>query len=306
MLSEIEMIAKEFLLDCEIRGLSVKTIKNRKFEIGKFLDFLYTAGVKEISGVNRMVIKQYLAFKSSQNLSRSSIRAFYFCVSSFITFCEKERYLPKNIMEGLEPPKIEQRQVNALTYEEVIKLLNSYTTQSFKQLRGKTAIALLADTGVRSNELLNIKLDHIQQDSIFIEKAKGNKQRTVYLSALSTQILSKYLRRPQDYFTDHALIDEEYLFVSSTVGRQLTYAGLYQIIKFAEKKAGLKDVRPHKFRHFYAVQSLSNGLDLFFVQRVLGHKSVSTTAKVYLGSMQEAEVKRNAKLNSPLLKRNKK
>ncbi|WP_420911963.1 tyrosine-type recombinase/integrase [Listeria grandensis] len=72
----------------------------------------------------------------------------------------------------------------------------------------------------------------------------------------------------------------------------------------ASKKAGIEGIRcsAHTFRHYYAIQSLKNGMDLFTLSKLLGHSDLATT-QIYLGSMGYDAIEVQAKQHSPLMGR---
>lgn len=121
-------------------------------------------------------------------------------------------------------------------------------------------------TGVRVNELLNIKPSNIEaQNSVVnIVKANGRKQRRVHLDAETVKMLSEYVYAQQ-------LPDDRPIFA-------LKQRQVRNIVKHYGSIIG-KDVHPHTFQHSYAIHCVRNGWDIRRLQQVLEHSSMNTTAQ---------------------------
>jgi integrase/recombinase XerD len=129
-------------------------------------------------------------------------------------------------------------------------------------------LRVLWRTGVRVNELLNIRPSDIEQGNgvVNIIKAKGGKQRRVHLDEETLEMLSRYVIEQQ-------LPDDRPLF-------ELKQRQVRNIVKRYGDIIG-KDVHPHTFRHSFAIYCVRNGWDIRRLQQVLGHSSLNVTA-VYL------------------------
>ena len=131
-------------------------------------------------------------------------------------------------------------------------------------------ISLLYGAGLRVSELVRLKMKHFDFDRnrIFIEQAKGKKDRYTLLPTTLRKILQKQntLKKPNDY-----------LFTNPT-DYHLTTTTIQKIIKSAAEKADIKKhVHPHTLRHSFATHLLENGTDIRYIQELLGHKNLATT-----------------------------
>lgn len=147
-------------------------------------------------------------------------------------------------------------------------------TDDFDTVRGKTAIHLLLDTGIRVGELVAINLGDVSlKNGCLVINGKGNRQRLVYL-------LQKPLyRKIEQYLTWRNSVPTctEKLFITSN-GRALLPPDVRVTLRDLAKAAGIsKHVTPHMLRHTCATQWLEAGLDIRYVQKLLGHQSISTT-----------------------------
>jgi len=139
-----------------------------------------------------------------------------------------------------------------------------------KNIKHKCIIELLYSCGLRLNELINLKIQHIDSERmrILVENAKGGKDRYVMLSDTLLQDLRKYwdMYRP-----------ENYLFQGQN-NMKYSDKSVQNVVKNAALKSGIKQkVSPHILRHSFATHLLENGTDIRFIQELLGHKSIKTT-----------------------------
>ncbi|MGA7077018.1 MAG: tyrosine-type recombinase/integrase [Halobacteriota archaeon] len=153
-----------------------------------------------------------------------------------------------------------------LQADEVHQLLDAAEACS---TRDYLILRVLWRTGVRINELLNIKPSDIEPKNqiINVTKAKGGKQRRVPLDAETIGMLS-------DYVSASNIREDQPIF-----GIKQRWAR--EIVRRYGARVGRRGLHPHTFRHSFAIHCVRNGWDIRRLQVVLGHNSMATTA-VYL------------------------
>ena len=182
-------------------------------------------------------------------VNKAKITSFTFYYYSYRNFIET---IVKDITDYLEKP-----QVDVLL--EAAAACNN---------RDYLIIKLLWRTGIRVNELLNIRPcdPEYHTNMVRILKAKGNKQRRVPLDPGT-------LAQLQAYIESNKIAEEELIF-------PITQQWARVILNKYAKLIG-KNIRPHTFRHSFAINSVRHGVDIRRLQQVLGHSNINTTA-VYL------------------------
>ena len=149
--------------------------------------------------------------------------------------------------------------------EEVGRILNSPVN-----IKHKLLLWIIYSCGLRRSEVTNIKLNDIDRNRsiIHIREGKGMVDRIVPVSEKVWHKIDEYLA---------AYSPREYLFEGQTGGRYSSES-VYRVFKQAMAKAGIrKDVGAHSLRHSYATHLHENGLDIKYIQELLGHKSTRTT-----------------------------
>jgi site-specific recombinase XerD len=126
----------------------------------------------------------------------------------------------------------------------------------------------LLDTGARAQEFLNINLEEFNHTTgeIFIRRGKGGKPRTVYLGRKSRKAVRGYFK----FRTDGS----NSLWVTIH-GERLTYGGLRSIVRRRAKLAEVEVPALHDFRRAFALNMLRAGVDIFSIQKLLGHADIS-------------------------------
>jgi len=149
--------------------------------------------------------------------------------------------------------------------EEVVRILNSPGN-----IKHKLLLWIIYSCGLRRSEVTNIKLKDIDCNRriIHIREGKGMVDRIVPISEKVWQKIDEYLA---------GFTPREYLFEGQTGGRYSSES-VYRVFKTALVRAGIrKDVGVHSLRHSYATHLHENGLDIKYIQELLGHKSTRTT-----------------------------
>ena len=139
--------------------------------------------------------------------------------------------------------------------------------------RGAVIVLTLLDTGLRINELINLRMENVWlQEGLVKVLGKGNKERLVPIGKQIRQLLWRYITQ---YRPEPARPNLDNLFLTHD-GGPLTKNRLETIIKNLGRKAGLQGVRcsPHTFKHTFCIQFLRNGANLFSLQQMTGHSSL--------------------------------
>ena len=165
-------------------------------------------------------------------------------------------------------PKPETRLPVILSPEEVLRLLEA--APSFPH---HVIFSTMYGTGMRVSEAVHLRAADIdsQRMVIRIEQGKGRKDRYVQLSPKLLELLRRYWRKVRP---------PEWLFPGQVPNQPLSRDAVGSAVAQASRRAGLKKrPSPHSLRHAYAVHLLEAGTDLRKIQLLLGHRSLSTTAR---------------------------
>lgn len=165
----------------------------------------------------------------------------------------------------LKRPRKSRTLPTVLSKEEVLQLLIST-----RNLKHRAALTMIYSAGLRISELLNLRLSdiNIERRQVFIRMAKGRKDRVVILA-------DSFIPMFRNYLISYA---PKYYFIEGPEGKTYSAGSIRAIIKRSAAKAGIsKRVTPHTLRHSYATHLLESGIDLRYIQELLGHQRPETT-----------------------------
>ena len=186
----------------------------------------------------------------------------------------------KRMYYNVNRPKKEKRMPRILTVEEVELLL-----KHCNNLKHKCILMALYSGGLRRSELINLKISDIdsQRMLIRITNSKGNKDRNTLLS-------EKLLKLLRDYYRYHK--PKIWLFEGQG-GGQYSATSIANIFRKALRKAKIdKHATPHTLRHSFATHLLEQGINLRYIQELLGHSSIKTTEiYTHVSSKQLSKIK---------------
>jgi site-specific recombinase XerD len=167
-----------------------------------------------------------------------------------------------------------------LNETELAKLFNALSNKKHKAM-----LFTAYSAGLRVSEIVNVTLADIDSKrmQIFIDRAKGKKDRYVNLSPVLLDIL-------RNYISEYKSKPKEYLFESQQTGTGYPTRTVQQIFSNAKEKAGIKkEVGIHSLRHSFATHLLEKGTDIKYIKELLGHFNIKTTER-YLHVSKKALV----------------
>lgn len=274
--------AEEFYTYLITRGRSSETItgymKNLRY-FNRYLCSLYNCETY-LEDINTEHIENYLHYLlKEKGYSPSSRRRALAILRSFYNFCHKRGWCQANIAAGVEAIKSDKKERVFLTYEEIQAILEA-CEQPLMQL----VIQFLYYTGLRISECLNLRLQDVDLESKIIRviAGKGCKDRNIPISHKLMPLLTDYVEKGRiDRGTDYFFSTSSGSLSRSYVDREIRRAG---------QKAGLgKTVSAHIMRHSFASSLVQKEVNIFRVQKLLGHSSLNTTSIYIHANMQELQ-----------------
>ena len=165
-----------------------------------------------------------------------------------------------------------------MSYDEIDEIFKTPNINTPMGQRDRLILEVLYATGIRVNELVNLKVNDID----FYKKeikvlGKGNKERIDPFGDYCLDSINLFLEDGRKKILDKYNITSDYLIINGH-GKKITTRGVEKIIDTIVKKAALKKhVSPHMLRHSFATHLLNEGCDIRTVQELLGHESLEST-----------------------------
>jgi integrase/recombinase XerD len=254
------MLLKELIEKIEnelkLRNYSKKTIKSYLICLSDY--FRYIKNV--VKDPNVSLVKKYLLEKQARGQSSQTINLYLNAIKYFY------REIFKNdIPIDIKFAKISNKLPVVLSKNEIEKIIASINNKKHKLL-----IALSYGAGLRVSESINLKIKDVDLNELIIhlKGAKGNKDRlTIFPERIKTELTEIMALRDKN----------DYVFRSERGGK-LTDRSAQKVFENALKKCNInKEATFHSLRHSFATHLLENGVDVRYVQELLGHANIRTT-----------------------------
>jgi len=213
-------------------------------------------------------------------------------VKTFFAWLTNTQQIAHNPAAGIQPPRQPQTLPrDILTQDEARRLLEATPTRKPLDIRNRALLEVLYATGIRRAELLALTIYDVdlQTATLRIEQGKGRRARLVPLTQSACAALKLYLSEARSGYVTQTT--DAALFVSSKSGQPITDNDAVRIVREAAKRAGIaKRITPHTLRHSCATHLLQERADIRQIQKLLGHRRLSTTeiyTHVEIGDLQE-------------------
>lgn len=265
----IEYLQKE-------RRMSKNTLEAYKRDVQEFLAFEGSRGMTNLPEISSTEIIAFLHDLKISGKSAATVNRKLASVRAFFNFLMNSGIVSSNPTVDIKSPKIERKELEYLTLEEVDKLLET-PDETVRGIRDKAILEVLYATGIRASELIDADLEDINIRMGFITcDGEQSKARIVPLGRPARAALEKYIYEARNALVkDNA--EEKALFVNY-YGSRITRQGLWKVLKEYGEKAGIeKKLTPNIMRNSFAVHMLQNGADLKSLQELMGHEDISAT-----------------------------
>ena len=215
-----------------------------------------------------------------QGVKATTIATYRAKLNPFFKWLKHKGHIAASPFEGIPYPKVVYDEPKYLRKAQLEKLITAVSfsipwSSTFIQKRNLTIIIVLLYAGLRKSELLNLKLldlDMVRGElKIDATTSKSKQHKTQPLNSLIRRKLADYLeeRRKKQYTTP-------FLFVADQRDEPFSEQGLKHLLKRISQASGVR-FHAHQLRHTFAVNLISSGSDISVVQKLMGHKSLTST-----------------------------
>lgn len=273
---EYKLHIDEFLNYCRYhKKLSDKTIRAYKIDLSQYGVFSNELSKQALWDYIEYLNKKYKPKTAKRKLATLKAFIHFLLLQDLIDFNPFDK-LETTIKEPLLLPKTIPLGVIAklisFSYQQIVFAKSDYQIRS--AVRNTAILELLFATGARVAEICTLRSDNVDLLGNSVKfYGKGSKERIIPIKNFAVlSILRKY----------HSLFEKEipdsgYFFVNK-LGRRMTEQSVRNMINFYCKQCGVDmHITPHMFRHSFATLLLEEDVDIRYIQRMLGHSSITTT-----------------------------
>jgi site-specific recombinase XerD len=274
------------------KNSSPHTTGSYGLDLNKLKVYLESRNILSFGEVTTALLREFIYnLKESRNLCPSSVCKLIATIKSFFNYLYEEDLIKTNPSKKLKGPKKNIVVPKCLSKYEVERVIDSIKFPPARcrknYIRDKLIISMLYYTGIRRSELLSLNWDDLNLEKSFltVRNGKGGKSRVIPLHPTLVKLID-------DYLTLRLPLKCNALFIGEQ-GKRLTRTSFANLINMYMSISGLKKkgYTAHSFRHSFATHLVESGVDIFKLQRLLGHSSLDVT-KIYINfdssSMAEA------------------
>ena len=276
MIKEME----QYLEFCKYRKeLNRNTLKAYRIDLEQYLSFIK----KDFLLKTR--IEEYIT-ELHKKYKQKTVKRKIASIKAFYRYLEEEERL-----EGSNPftkIRVKFKEIESLPRiiprNDIERLLNhmydvmKQSGQEVTIYRDLSVIEMFFATGARVYEISNLKIQDIDLDNGIIKLfGKGSKERYVQIGSPEVlEVVKEYYRLNQQE------IDKSGFFFVNRQGKRFSEQSIRRMIRKYSCQAGISiHITPHMFRHSVATYLLEEGVDIMYIQKILGHSSIKTT-QIYL------------------------
>ena len=268
----------------KVQNYAARTIENAEAYLRFFFGYLEReTKTQDLTEITYEDLTQYQTWLhvtpsavTARPLSLSAQHCRLWAVQGFFRYLFKQGNLFHDPAASLELPRMRRPLPrNILNAEQVLDLMKAPDVATVFGLRDRAILEVLYATGIRSAELLGLKMNDLDAGERQLHvMGKGQKERTVPLGRIALNWVLRYVEDARPRLMK--VPDKGFLFVSK-MGHVLTKCLLTHMVADYAKSVGLPQIGPHALRHTCATHLLKAGADIRTIQALLGHESLSTT-----------------------------
>ncbi len=272
----LEIFRTYMLIDKSLSGNTIDSYIRDVQALKAYLDSKKTSiGPQQVTAED---IQSYLLYLVEEYGLQSSTQARM--LSGLKTFYRSLLYedrVDASPLELIKTPRLQRSLPSVLTIEEIDAMEHTFDMSKPDRARNRCIIETMYGCGLRVSELVNLKAEHLYFKEAYARiTGKGDKERLVPMGKITMAELQHYMQNIRPLMQPQSG-EESYVFLNRR-GRHLTRMYVFKMIKQAATDAGInKNISPHTLRHSFATHLLEGGADLFSIQAMLGHSSITTT-----------------------------
>lgn len=307
----LERVIDDYLLSCDLKNLSRKTIKSYDQSLKLFQKYLEeNHKLSNITQLKKEHIEDYIKFTKEkgkysfvidvnkieanrpynrndfeETVSVSTVNNYLRNIKAFINWCVLERIIRENIAKDIKHLKGSRKVKDQISDTEFKLLLKCLDTTKYVEFRDYVVINLIFDSGMRIGETLALMLGDIDliRKTVVInaDNSKSKKDRVVFFSNKTNQLLRRWIEYKDRY------LESDYLFPTNRGGKLQVTNFEKNFKKYLNMTGIKKNITPHSLRNNFGRRFLMAGGSIYSLSKILGHSSVTVTEQAYLDLSQD-------------------
>lgn len=280
----IKKAIENFKFHCKYeKNLNEKTLRAYDTDINQFLEIFFSYKINEVTKYD---LKEYVGKLYTNEYKIKTIKRKIAVLKAFFNYLEFDELIDVNpfrkLRLSLKEPNLLPKTLDLKEIKSILKYLYKLKKEHLKKesldykllVRDIVTIEILFSTGIRVSELSNLKIKDINIKTgnmkIF---GKGSRERIIQICDFEVLTLLK------EYSKIFDLENKEVkYFLLNRLNKNFSEQSIRLMLKKYQNNINpSKNITPHMFRHSFATLLLEEGVDVRYIQNMLGHASISTT-----------------------------
>ena len=250
------------------KNFSKHTVSAYLRDVKVFEKFLAQNDCKISNEINYSFIRKWIVSLSEKRYSKTSINRKIASLKSYFNFLVNIDIIESSPLKGHKNLKSSSKIVIPFSEDEIMQVFENFNDSKISD-RDKLIIEIFYSTGLRREELINIKIQDIfLKEGLIKILGKRSKERLI-------PILPSLSRNLKNFISNNN--NSKYLFETKKL-KKISVSTVYRLInKYFRLVSSKVKVSPHVLRHTFATHMLNNGADINTIKEILGHSSLSST-----------------------------
>ena len=249
-----------YLSALAVSGRSEKTIFQYRYVISRLIKGTGTPS----RHMTVYHIRRYLSDEKNRGIADRTLECNRQVFTAYFNWLQREGMLQSNPTSNLGAIKYQKRVKTTYSDIDIEKLKNACRT-----VRDKAIISFLLTTGCRISEMVALNISDVDLNNLECKVlGKGNKERTVYIDAVTAMHIREYL---------FSRVDNNPALFIRRGKKRLKAGGIRCMLKSLSERCNVENVHPHKFRRTLATNLIRHGMPIEEVATILGHDKLDTT-----------------------------
>ncbi|MFK4785666.1 tyrosine-type recombinase/integrase [Fusobacterium sp. MFO224] len=286
---------KNFLFYSEFtENKSENTIKSLRKDLEQLEEYLKENAVENFCEVNSMDLRGFIVKLQKNKISKRSMSRKVSSIRVFFRYLKENNIIDKNPAELITAPSFQVEIPEILSMDEIEKLRKIIDISKCNGIRDRLILELLFSSGITPMELIMLSEQVIDLEKREAVVKNGKEIRIVFFSEIAKKYLNLYIEAKKIKYKDK--YTKNIIFVNG-IGTRLSDRSLRRLlVKYGKKAEIKKEVNPFIFRHTFGSYMLSHGMNINFLQQLMGHKNIETT-KIYQELIKKPTILKNLNIN---------
>lgn len=258
----------------KVENLKKNSLDAYSRDISLLMRFCEEQDINDWESITPGIIHDYVQMLQQNEKSNATINRHLASQRRFFRYLVQEGVITTAPEQHMERPKVERKQIEVLSKDQIEQLFLKIDRRSVAGLRDLIMLRLLYESGIKVSELIGLNVRDLNLKGRFLVATENDSTRTVYYSRETSKYFKKYFQLREEF---DAVNEDMPLFINCYQTR-LSRQGFWKTLKRTAVKADIEQsITPHTLRHSFAVHQLQNGVQLKTLQSMLGHSDIAST-----------------------------